>query len=391
MEGSQMDMKKRIINKFKRIRKMQEERKKKSTWEEKRNSMMIFDMLNKQEAIRQDKDINSVSTIARLDRLKAMNLTKPVLKPKALTHKKWKIKQVLVGHSGWVRCLDFDPSNEFFASGSTDNTIRFWDFATGTLKLTLTGHVSSVRAVKISHQHTYLFSASEDKSVRCWDLTTNKAIRKYHGHLGGVYCLSIHPSQNLIATGGRDAAVRLWDIRTRHEVFRFDDHTDSVNAVIMQNDEPQLYSASSDKTVKLWDIRTGKKIKGLTHHQKGIRAMVGHPVEYSFMSAGIDALKVFKFPEGGFIRNIESTDDIGIVNAVDINDDGVLVAGTDSGNLAFWDWRSGERFQLEETIPQPGSLEAEKGIYDVKFDHSSLRLLIAECDKTIKIWHQIES
>ena len=43
--------------------------------------------------------------------------------------------------SRWVRSLAFDPSNEWFCTGSADRTIKIWDVATGQLKLTLTGHI----------------------------------------------------------------------------------------------------------------------------------------------------------------------------------------------------------------------------------------------------------
>jgi len=333
-------------------------------------------------------DINTTTDIAisnKLDQINIAKLKKPLLKPKAKNHKQWRLKRVLVGHTGWVRCIAIDPSNEFFASGSTDSTIKFWDLASGVLKLTLTGHVSSVRAISISKTLTYLFSASEDKSVRCWDLTTNKCIRKYHGHLSGAYSLSLHPSQNLLATGGRDAAVRLWDIRTRHEVFCFEGHEDAVNSVILQNDEPQLYSGSADSTIKLWDIRTGTKLRGLTQHYKGVRAMVGHPIEYSFVSGAGDGMKVWKFPDGEFMRNVELK---GIINSLDISPEDVLVAGVDNGDIGLFDWSSGDMFQLIKSTPQPGSLQAEAGVFDTKFDLSGLRLITAECDKTVKVWEQ---
>ena len=42
------------------------------------------------------------------------------------------------------------------------------------------------------------------------------------------------------------------------------------------------------------------------------------------------------------------------------------------------------------TLPpaQPGSLESEKGIYAMAFDHSGSRLITCEADKTIKFWKE---
>lgn len=80
-------------------------------------------------------------------------------------HRPWKLHKVLAGHQGWVRCVAVDPSNEWFVSSGQDRLIKFWDLATGTLKLTLTGHSSTVRALEISKHHPYFYSAGEDNEV----------------------------------------------------------------------------------------------------------------------------------------------------------------------------------------------------------------------------------
>lgn len=74
----------------------------------------------------------------------------------------------------WVRCVAFDPSNEWFATGSGDRTIKLWDTASGQLKLTLTGHIEQVTGVAVSPRHPYMFSCGLDKQVKCWDLEQNK-------------------------------------------------------------------------------------------------------------------------------------------------------------------------------------------------------------------------
>jgi pleiotropic regulator 1 len=76
------------------------------------------------------------------------------------------------------------------------------------------------------------------------------------------------------------------------------------------------------------------------------------------------------------------------INAVALNDDGVLVSCGDNGSLQFWDYESGYCFQKSNTIVQPGSLDAESGIYGAAFDLSGSRLLTCEADKTVKIWKE---
>ena len=50
--------------------------------------------------------------------------------------------------------------------------------------------------------------------------------------------------------------------------------------------------------------------------------------------------------------------------------------------MSFWDWRSGHRFQSLDTTAQPGSLDAEAGLMSSTFDHTGLRLICGEADKT---------
>jgi len=140
-----------------------------------------------------------------------------LLKPK--WHAPWKLYRVISGHTGWVRAVDVEPNNEWFATGGSDRIIKIWDLANGQLKLSLTGHISAVRAVKISPRHPYLFSAGEDKQVKCWDLEYNKVIRHYHGHLSAVQDLALHPTIDVLVTCARDSTARVWDMRTKAQIF----------------------------------------------------------------------------------------------------------------------------------------------------------------------------
>lgn len=194
-------------------------------------------------------------------------------------HAPWKLKRVIVGHLGWVRCISVDTTNTWFATGSADRTIKIWDLASSELKVTLTGHISTVRGVVISPRHPYLFSCGEDKTVKCWDLETNKVVRHYHGHLSGVYAVALHPTLDLLVTGGRDSSVRVWDMRTRANVHTLTGHTDTVMSVAAQAPDPQVISGSMDKMVRLWDLAAGKCATTLTHHKKGVRAIALHQRE----------------------------------------------------------------------------------------------------------------
>lgn len=307
-----------------------------------------------------------------------------VRQPKPEWHHPWKLLRVISGHLGWVRALAVEPGNEWFASGAGDRTIKIWDLAKGTLRLTLTGHISTVRGLAVSPRHPYLFSCGEDKMVKCWDLETNKVIRHYHGHLSGVYTLALHPTLDVLMTGGRDGVVRVWDMRTKSNIHVLGGHKGTVSSIATQATDPQVISSSLDSTIRMYDLAAGKTMGVLTHHKKGVRALAIHPTEYSFASASPGSIKQWLCPKGDLLGSMGGHDSV--INTLSVNNDGVMISGGDNGSMALWDWKTGHRFQYMDSVAQPGSLDAEAGIMSSTFDLTGMRFITGEADKTIKVW-----
>jgi pleiotropic regulator 1 len=316
-------------------------------------------------------------------------------------HPPWKLSTVLSSHLGWVRSIAIDPNNRLFATGSTDSTIKIWDLPSASagnemnaLQLTLTGHIGAVRGLAFSDRHPYLFSVGEDKTVKCWDLETNQVVRHYHGHLSGVYCLALHPTLDVLITAGRDAVARVWDMRTKTQLHVLSGHEHTIASLIVSSTHPQVCTGSHDCTVKLWDLAAGKCFTTLTHHQKSVRAMAAAPIalgERTFVSVAADSIRKWQGKNGRFLQRMPGHGNK-VLNAVAIQDDGVMVTGGDDGTMNFWDYKTGYIFQKEIAKVQPGSLQqAENGILALQFDLTGTRLITGEADKSVKIWKQDEN
>lgn len=281
-------------------------------------------------------------------------------------HAPWKLMRVISGHLGWVRSLCVEPENKWFASGAGDRTIKIWDLATGSLKLTLTGHISTVRGLAVSPRHPYLFSCGEDKMVKCWDLETNKVIRHYHGHLSGVYTLALHPTLDVLVTGGRDGVARVWDMRTRSNIHVLSGHKGTVSDLKCQEADPQVITSSLDSTVRLWDLAAGKTMGVLTHHKKGVRALAVHPKEFTFATGSTGSIKQWKCPEGAFMQNFDGQNSI--INTLSVNEDNVLFSGGKSSPV---DFTHGSRNQMLTVYIQVIMAPCRSGIgnQDIGINH----------------------
>ena len=80
----------------------------------------------------------------------------------------------LKGHTGTVSSVSFSPDGKRLASGSSDQTVKVWDAATGQETLTLKGHTSVVASVAFSPDGKRIVSGSGDQTLKVWDASSGQ-------------------------------------------------------------------------------------------------------------------------------------------------------------------------------------------------------------------------
>jgi WD40 repeat protein len=121
----------------------------------------------------------------------------------------------LIGHASAVDALAYSPDGALLASGSHDQTIRFWDTATGTELARLEGHREGVRSLDFSRDARWLASGDYGGTIRVWDVAKRAARDPVEPNEGTVESVAFAPDGRTMASGGQDRMLRIWDVGTR--------------------------------------------------------------------------------------------------------------------------------------------------------------------------------
>ncbi|KDE06754.1 hypothetical protein MVLG_02950 [Microbotryum lychnidis-dioicae p1A1 Lamole] len=223
------------------------------------------------------------------DEVKEVNDLKKIREKAAPTSRK------LIGHSGPVYAVSFDPvpgpsgPPRYLLSASQDATVRLWSLETFTNLVAYRGHREPVWDVEWGPRGIYFATASRDRTARLWSSDKTHALRIFAGHLSDVNCVRFHPNSLYIATGSSDRTCRLWDVQKGTCVRVFVGHRDAVTCLAMSPDGRYLASAADDLTINLWDLASGRLIKSMTGHTSSIYSLSFSAESTVLVSGSADA------------------------------------------------------------------------------------------------------
>lgn len=126
-----------------------------------------------------------------------LKLLASLISPKAaslrkIREKKGSTTRKLIGHSGPVYSVAFDPLGgsaappKHLLSSSADGTARLWSLDTMSNVVAFRGHENPVWDVKWSPMGIYFATGSRDRTARLWSTDRLSCLRIYAGHLSDV-------------------------------------------------------------------------------------------------------------------------------------------------------------------------------------------------------------
>jgi WD40 repeat protein len=290
--------------------------------------------------------------------------------------------QVLRGHTGGVRALEFFNNGDWLVSGSDDGTLRLWPRQKNYLESqTLAGHTGRVRALAAGSDNRTLFSGSEDRTVRAWNMQQDHLVSTpLSGHQDRVWAVALSPNGKILATGGADNTVRLWHAdKLEAGAFVELPHPAWVRAVAFSADGAILAAGCNDGAIILWKISAEKTEKfAELKHEGGLKSLAFHPQQLILMSGGDGTLIQWRIDKTAEKQRIWPAHEADI-NAIVFSRDGRWLATASSDKkVKLWDFSQSSTPIL--------TFAHDKFVWSVAFN-ANAGLLAAGCDdNNVYLW-----
>jgi hypothetical protein len=182
-------------------------------------------------------------------------------------------KQVDVFAGVEARCLEYSPDGKTLAWGSSPQSVRLRDLATGKEQFLAGVNMTIVKTIAFSPDSKIIAMAGShrgdqgkvDNVIRVWDIAQRQEVRQLRGHGQNVYHVVFRSDGKLLASTGQDGTVRLWDVATGKQLFVHSGKEAALSVTFSRDGNTLAMTAG--KTVTLWTVPNALRAG---HHPAGL-------------------------------------------------------------------------------------------------------------------------
>ncbi|MCP5524711.1 MAG: protein kinase [Verrucomicrobiales bacterium] len=176
----------------------------------------------------------------------------------------------LQGHRDEVWCVAMAPDGQSLATGSRDETIRFWPARTEAAEPDELRLPESTRQLYLSPDGTRLLTVSTDDRVHLWNTTNFERLAEHPLPIPSIRAYSdnkfvqvaLDPRSDRVVIGDTPEKVKLWELSTLRETMQFTGLTSRVSGLALSPDGRKLAASGrlAPYRTLIWEASTGTQL-----------------------------------------------------------------------------------------------------------------------------------
>merc|ERR1719253_2561384 len=170
------------------------------------------------------------------------------------------------GHSEWVSCVRFSPSVQvpLIVSCGWDRLVKVWSLTNCKLRNDLVGHTGYLNTVCVSPDGSLCASGGKDGTANLWDLNEGK--RLYSLDAGDIIHSLVFSPNRYWLCAATDDCIKIWDLESkvvvdtlRPDEFTADEEGGNSKAphctsLAWSADGSTLFAGYSDKLIRVYVV-----------------------------------------------------------------------------------------------------------------------------------------
>jgi guanine nucleotide-binding protein subunit beta-2-like 1 protein len=170
------------------------------------------------------------------------------------------------GHTEWVSCVRFSPvtANPIIVSAGWDKIVKVWNLTNCKLRNNLVGHTGYINTVTVSPDGSLCASGGKDGVAMLWDLAEGK--RLYSLDAGDViHALCFSPNRYWLVAATQQC-IKIWDLESKSIVDELRPEFNNGQplgkkatahycvSVNWSADGSTLFGGYTDGTIRVWGV-----------------------------------------------------------------------------------------------------------------------------------------
>lgn len=239
------------------------------------------------------------------------------------------------------------------------------------------------RGVAVFNQDQTKVIVNEERSIKVYDIENAEfpeagtkdavqyvppVVKEIKNITKNTNWLSLSPDYRTVVTSDEKRQLKLWDYKTGRKIRDMQGYVQPTLAVDVLPDGKHILVGSLDRNLTMWDITTGQLVRVFDRSSDVNSIDVSTNGKY-FATTAVDTrfTKVWNFKNGRLLKSLMEKKDNVVWTKFDPQDEDVLYALTEKGNLMEW---SISEIKAKKSKQSREGLEDkfERGEYSISFD-----------------------